>query len=109
MNEALRSTPRIDKEVAGQPVEAHGFIVTPVARVRGMAGATDDENGSGRYGWAAIRPVRMIVQNPQGGSEELALPNMEARLFALLAGIGLVVIVATTLIPALGRRKNRFA
>ncbi len=111
MREAIKLAPRFDEEVSGMPVEAHGFIVTPYARMRGMAGVQEDERSRGRYGWAAIRPVRMSVQalHPQdlsGEVREVPLVDLEGQILRALAVVAALMLVIGLLAPVLNRSRR---
>ena len=109
MREAMKSAPRIDEEVAGMPVEAHGYIVTPIARVRGLVGAQENEQSSGRYGWAAIRPLKMTIQDRMGATSEVHLVDVEAQAHrGMLIGAA-VVVVASLLVSVVTHRPDRSA
>ncbi len=111
MREAIKSAPRFDEEVAGMPVEAHGYIVTPYARMRGMVGVQRDERSSGRYGWAAIRPVRMTVQTLQpqdmsGEVREVRLTNAEGQALRAFAVVAALLLALSLLMPLLNRGRR---
>jgi hypothetical protein len=72
-------------------VEARGVIVTPVARVRGMADAQRNESGEWRYAWAAIQPTKAIVRDRSGRSSELRLGPTEGQVLGAMAAVGAVV------------------
>ena len=97
----------IDREVEGETVEAHGVMVTPVARVRGQAGGNRDERGEWRYGWAAIRPVKMIVRDRAGQTNEVRLEPTEEQVLGGMAAVGLVVAAVMILISILARRQRQ--
>lgn len=108
MKDTLRSMTPIDQEVAGEPVEARGFIVTPVARVRGRSGSSSDGRSSGSYGWVAIRPVRASVVDAAGNTREVPIVNMQTQLLLRLVAAGIFVALAGVLAPMLfgPRRKE---
>lgn len=107
MNEAIKSAPKIDEEMPGPPVEAHGYIVTPYARVRGMVGSQESAQASGRYGWAAIRPVRMTVQDRSGEVREVRLMDIQGQALRALALVAALVAVASVVISIFSSRPNR--
>lgn len=106
----MKDTPQpatpLDLELTGETVEAHGYTVTPTARVRGKLGSTQKDEQSGTWGWAAIRPVKITVGDREGQTREIALPNAEARALISMAVIGLIVALASLLIPLLVRRRE---
>jgi hypothetical protein len=107
MKDALKSGQSFDEETTGEPVEAHGYIVTPVARVRGKAGSMSDERSNGRYGWAAIRPIRAIITDRNGNTQELRIVNQDAQAVTAMAAMGLVVFVVSLVISVLLRTTRR--
>lgn len=94
----------VDRQMEGATVEAHGFMVTPVARVRGQAGGNSDERGDWRYGWAAIRPVKMIVRDPTGQTREVRLAPTEGQVLAEMARSALIVALVMGAISLLARK-----
>ncbi len=107
MNDMKAGTSPIDRELVGEPVEAHGYVVTPVARVRARVGESDDEQGRGRYGFAAIRPVKVTVVDRSGNAQELKIVNAEQRAIAGMAAVGLAVAVVSVLIALLARTRRK--
>lgn len=106
MNDSMGSAQPFDQEVTGEPVEAHGYVVAPVARMRGRLGSSDNEQGRGRYGWAAIRPVKASVLDRSGNVQEVRITNIEQQAIAAMAGVGLVVAVLSVLISLLARARR---
>ncbi len=107
MNEAMRAAPSIDQEITGETVEAHGYVVTPVARLRGRLGTMGDENSSGRFGWAAMRPLRVNVVDRNGGAQEVRIMDMQAQALTGMVGAGLFVAVVCVLISLVSRTGRR--
>lgn len=95
----------VDREIEGATVEAHGITVTPVARVRGQAGGNSDERGSWKWGWAAIRPVRITVRGRDGQTSDVKLEPTEGQVLAGMAAFGLVVAALAVLISVVARRR----
>lgn len=95
----------IDREVEGATVEAHGVMVTPVARVRGQAGGNSDERGEWRYGWAAIRPVKMIVRDQRGQTSEVKLASAEGPVLGGMAAAAALIAAVMILISVLARKR----
>jgi hypothetical protein len=89
-----------DREMEGPTVEAHGVMVTPVARVRGMADAKNEPQGRWRFAWTAIRPVKMIVRDRTGETHEVKLASTEGRVLGAMAAVGAIVAVVMILISA---------
>lgn len=107
MNDPMRSAQPVDQELSGEPVEAHGYLVTPVARVRGRLGTIDDERGSGRYGWVAIRPLRATVVDRLGNARQLRFVNAQAQAIAGMAAAALAVAVLSVLLShGVGARRG---
>lgn len=94
MNDPKGSAQPVDQEQSSEPVEAHGYLVTPVARMRGRLGMIDDERGSGRYGWVSIRPLRATVVDQMGNARQLRFVNAQSR---ALAGMALAALAAAAL------------
>jgi hypothetical protein len=107
MKNTLRSATPVDQKVTGEPIEAYGYIVTPVARVRGRLGSSSDERSSGRYGWLAIRPLNVIVQDRDGNTREVLIVNMQTQLMLRLVAVGIFVALASVLVPMLSRSRRR--
>lgn len=106
MNDMMRSAMPVDQELTGEPVEGHGYVVTPIARVRGRLGSSDNERGRGRYGWAAIRPVKVMVLDREGNTQEVRIVNAEQQALAGMAALGAVVAAVTLLISLLVRARR---
>ena len=106
MKEAKTPGKPVDTEVEGATVESHGFMVTPVARLRGQAGAGGDERGNWEYAWVAVRPVRMTVRDATGQTENVKLVNSEGMILTAMAFIGLVVAAVSLLISLLARKQR---
>ena len=112
MREAIKSAPRFDEEVAGTPVEAHGYIVTPFARMRGMVSSQESEQGRGRFGWAVTQPARMTVQTLHtqdltAAVREVRLVDVEGQATKALVVIAVLVALFGLLIPVLLNRPDR--
>ena len=107
MKDAFGSARPIDAEVTGTPVGAHGYIVTPVARMRGRLGSSSNEQGSGSYGWASIQPVQASVLDADGQARLIRLDNAEARALMGMVLAGLLVALASLLIPILVRARQK--
>lgn len=106
MKDEKGSGRRLDTVMEGATVEAHGVIVTPVARVRGGADAKREEKGEWRYAWAAIRPTKAIVRDRSGRRSELDLASTEEQALGAMAAVGVVVAVVMILISAFARRQR---
>lgn len=106
MKDEKGSGRRLDTVMEGATVEAHGVIVTPVARVRGGADAQRNENGEWRYAWAAIQPTKAIVRDRSGRESELTLASVERQVLGAMAAVGAVVALVMVLI-SLGAGKRR--
>ena len=104
MKDEKGSQTRLDLELEGATVEAHGVMVTPVARVRGMANAQRDERGEWRYAWAAIQPRKAIVRDQSGQTSELKLAPTEGQVLGAMAALATVVAVVTLLISLIARK-----
>jgi hypothetical protein len=107
MKDTKGTSKPVDMEMEGATVEAHGVMVTPVARVRGQAGGNSGGRGSWRYAWAAIRPVRMNVRDATGQTSEVQLAPTEGQVLAAMAATGLLVAVVTVVISLLAGRRQR--
>ena len=103
MKDTMRSGTPIDSEVTGDPVEAHGYIVTPFARMRGRLGTSSDDRASGTYGWVAIRPMQMTVLDSAGQAQLVRLSDVQTQAVASMALVGLLVALVSLLIPVLAR------
>lgn len=103
MKDAFGSAPPIDTEVTGTPVEAHGYIVTPVARMRGRLGSSSNEQGSGTYGWARIQPVQMSVVDSSGHAELIRLKDAQTQALTAMALLGFLMALLSLIIPRLVR------
>lgn len=106
MKEKKGSNKPIDAEIAGETVEAHGVMVTPVARVRGVADANSDERGSWKWGWAAIQPTKIAVQDRTGQLSEVKLEPTEDQVLGAMAAVGLIVAAVMILISLVARREH---
>jgi hypothetical protein len=96
----------MDAEIAGATVEAHGIMVTPVARVRGKADARSEEDGSWRYAWATIQPVSMTVRDQTGQTSEVKLAPTEGQVLGAMAVFGLLVAVVAVVVSTLAGKKR---
>lgn len=107
MKEALGSSPPINTEVTGTPVEAYGYIVTPVARMRGRLGSSSSETGTGTYGWARIQPVQASVMDANGQAQLIRLTNPQTQALAGMAVAGILVALISLLVPVLVRVRQQ--
>jgi hypothetical protein len=107
MKDTLRAATPIDVEMSGMRVEAHGYIVTPVARMRGRIGSSSDERASGRYGWVEIRPVRMDVVDRDGNMRKVRLVDTQAQFMWALLIAGKLMALLGLLLPVLLSRARR--
>jgi hypothetical protein len=107
MKEAFGSAPPIDTEVTGTPVEAHGYIVTPVARMRGRLGTSSSEQASGTYGWVRIQPVQASVLDANGRAQLIRLNSVQTQARTGMAVVGLLVALVSLLIPILVRARQK--
>ena len=105
MKEKKGSNKPIDTEIAGETVEAHGVMVTPCARVRGQAGANRDERGTWKWGWAAIQPTKIAVQDRAGQLSEVKLEPTEGQVLGAMAAVGVLVAAVMILISLIARRR----
>ena len=106
MKEAKGPGKPVDLELEGATVEAHGYMVTPVARVRGQMAAGGDERGRWEYAWAAIRPARMTVRDVAGQANDVKLVNSEGMILTAMAFIGLVVAAVSLLVAFVAREQR---
>jgi predicted carbohydrate-binding protein with CBM5 and CBM33 domain len=106
MKEAKGPKKPIDKEIAGETIEAHGVIVTPFARVRCQADAQSDERGSWKWGWAVIQPTRVTTQDRTGQLGVVKLQPTEGQVLGAMAAVAVVVAVVSVLISALARKQR---
>jgi predicted carbohydrate-binding protein with CBM5 and CBM33 domain len=96
---------RLDTTIEGATVEAHGVIVTPVARVRGTADAQRNASGEWRYAWAAIQPTKAIVRDRSGRRSEVRLGPTEGQVLGAMAAVGAVVALVMIMISLIARKR----
>ncbi len=106
MNDTKSSATPVDQVVTGEPIEAHGYVVTPVARVRGRLGTSDTADGRGRYGWVAIRPVKVTATDRSGNTQDVRIVNVEQQALSGMAAAGIAVAAITLLISLLARARR---
>jgi predicted carbohydrate-binding protein with CBM5 and CBM33 domain len=107
MDDPLKSAQPVDQEMTGEPVEAHGYVVTPVARVRGKLGVSENEEGRWRYGWMAVRPVKASVIDRSGNTQEVRIVDAQQKAITGMLAVGLVVAAVSLLISLLvGARRG---
>lgn len=92
---------RTRRQLTGEPWEVSGFKIQPVARLRGWHWTAP--NGKAGAGFVSLAPAEVIVQDPNGGEQRLALSNPnKGPLVGMLAGAvsvaavcGLLMLVFT--------------
>jgi uncharacterized spore protein YtfJ len=102
--ERLQGTANV-KTVYGEPVEAKGKVIIPVAKVAygfgagsgfgKKIGAEDQQGGAGAGGGVAVRPAGVIEITPEG-TRFVPIASRGKILAILLLGFGLGVVMAGT-------------
>lgn len=102
------STPsKIDRRLAGDPIEIDGRSVQPVARVRGRCGAGGNEQGSGAGCHLSVEPVEVIVREMDGAESTLALADPTAQALRAMAGVAIAVAAVSIGLAVLARLRRR--
>jgi uncharacterized spore protein YtfJ len=99
------------KNIFGDPVEAHGRTVIPVARVAyGFGGGSgrgsrDGHNGEGGGGGGGVLAMPVgAIEITSSGTRFVPLRTPRQSIGAILLGIGLGWLIASRLLPHTGKR-----
>ena len=101
MNTTSAKPRKIDKRLEGDPIQAGGRTVHPVARLSGFVGFGGGENGSGGGGWLRLRPQEVIARDPEGAEQRIDLNDPTAIALRGVAMVGMAVAVVSWLVMIL--------
>jgi hypothetical protein len=107
MPESTPSPTKIDRRLAGEPVQIDGRSVQVVARLRGRLGAGGNTQGSGAGGQFSVEPVEVIVREADGAESTLALADPVAQALRAMAGSAMAVAAASIGLAVLARLLRR--
>ena len=114
MAEVSMEPVRIDRELVGEPMAVGGRTIRTVARLTGWAGGTDgNAGGTGGGAWLNVRPVEVIVSEPDGSDSRVLIVDPAATALRgivasalVVAGVCAAVIAVKTLVSALRARRG---
>jgi uncharacterized spore protein YtfJ len=94
---------RIDRIMVGDPIEAGGHTLEPVALAGGWYGGGDGEQGRGFGALVRIQPVEVRVRDPNGVEHTVSItdPSREATRQLVLSA--LFVAAVSMLVILVGR------
>ena len=101
MNTPSPKPRKIDKRLQGEPIQAGGRTVEPVARLSGFIGWGGGEDGSGGGGWLKLTPQEVIVRDAKGAEQRLDLNDPTAIALRGVAMAGMAVAVVSWLVMIL--------
>jgi hypothetical protein len=107
MPETTSSPTKIDRRLAGEPVQVDGYSLQPVARLRGRLGAGGNAQGGGAGGQFSLEPVEVLVRAADGVESSLALPDPTAQALRGMAGGALAVAALSITLAVLARLWRR--
>lgn len=100
MVDSVRQGPIQINTVHGKPITVYGRTLTPVARViagGSHIGSVGEKNLSGR-GWAVqiVRPIQ-VIEEQNGETRTLSIPNVTREILVKMTIVGIVVMMASLL------------
>jgi uncharacterized spore protein YtfJ len=107
MPESISSPTKIDRRLAGEPVQVNGYSVQPVARLRGRCGVGGNEQGNGAGCHLSVEPVEVIVREADGAESTLELVDPTTQALRALAGSAVAVAAAAVALAVLVRLRRR--
>jgi hypothetical protein len=100
---------RIDRIIVGDPIEASGQTLEPVARVGGWYGGGDGEQGRGFGALLRIQPLEIRVSDPEGVERTVSITDPTAGAVRRIALSGLFVAAVSILLLLIGLMRHRNA
>lgn len=98
---------RTRRQVTGEPWEVSGFKIQPVARLKGWHWSAPNGNAGG--GIVSLAPAEVIVQDPNGGEQRLALSNPNkgplAGMFAAATSIAVLCTLVMLVVSFIGAKR----
>lgn len=92
---------RTRRQLTDEPWEVSGFKIQPVARLNGWHWTAANGNAGG--GFVSLAPAEVIVQDPNGGEQHLALSNPnKGPLIGMFASAVSIAAVCSLLMIVLG-------
>jgi uncharacterized spore protein YtfJ len=107
MPESISFPTKIDRRLAGEPVQVDGYSVQLVARLRGRCGAGGNEQGSGAGCHLNMEPVEVVVCTEDGAESTLALADPTAQALRAMAGMAIAVTAVSIGLAVLARLLRR--
>lgn len=98
---------KIDRRLAGDPVQVDGYSLQPVARLRGRFGAGGNAQGGGAGGQFSLEPVEVLVRTADGAESSLALPDPTDHALRGMAGVAMAVAALSITLAVLARLIRR--
>jgi hypothetical protein len=94
----FRSRSRISERIVGEPFEIGGRTIRPVVRVRGWRSARGDALAGSAGVRLLARPAGVIVLEHDGREHRLPTPDNTRLILWGLAGLALMVAVASQVV-----------
>ena len=107
MPEPTSSPTKIDRRLAGEPVQVDGYSVQPVARLHGRCGVGGNEQGHGAGCHLNMEPVEVVVRTADGVESTLALADPTAQALRGMVGVAVAVAVLSITLALLARLRRR--
>ena len=106
MDEEKEQKGRIDRILVGDPIEAGGHTLEPVARAGGWYGGGDGEQGRGFGAWLRIRPLEVRVSDPGGAQQTIAITDPTGQAIRQFALVGLLVAAVSMVLLLVGLMRS---
>jgi hypothetical protein len=94
----FRSRSRISQNIAGEPLEIGERTIRPVVQLSGWRGTGGDASDDGAGVQLRARPAGMIVLERDGREHRVPTPDNTRLILWGLAGIALLVAVASEVV-----------
>jgi hypothetical protein len=94
----FRSRSRISENIVGEPLEIGARTIRPVVRVSGWRGTGGDASADGAGVQLRVRPAEVIVLEPDGREHRVSTPDNTRLILWGLAGIALMVAIASQVV-----------
>jgi hypothetical protein len=99
----FRSRSRISECIVGEPLEIGARTIRPLVRVSGWRGAEGDASAGSTWVQLRARPAGVIVLERDGREHRLPTPDNTRLILWCLAGVALVVTLASQVVVRIRR------
>jgi hypothetical protein len=98
VRDLLRSRWRVSGRIVGEPLEIGARTIRPIVRVSGWRGAGGDASAGGAGIRLRVEPAEVIVLEGDGRGYRVPTPDNTRLLLWALAGVALMVAVASEVV-----------